>query len=98
MLEAGGSPPRLVAVPEGLKVLAPQVFPALVSCSHEHTGTLHTDTCTHTCTQHSQPGPGAHVSARAPLMYSVFTLSFILAQPGDLWDLGSPTRDGNPAH
>lgn len=39
MLEAGGSPPRLVAVPEGLKVLAPQVFPELVSCSHEHTCT-----------------------------------------------------------
>ena len=30
MLEAGGSSPRLVAVPEGLKVLAPQVFPASV--------------------------------------------------------------------
>lgn len=58
MLEAGGSFPRLVAVPEGRKVLAPQVFPAsvfwpisvLLTCS-----TLHTDTCTHVCTQRSQP-------------------------------------------
>lgn len=30
MLEAGASPPRLLAVPEGPKVLAPQVFPASV--------------------------------------------------------------------
>lgn len=100
MLEAGGLL-HAQAIPEGLKVLAPQVFPALVSCSHEHIIEAHcTRTRVHTRAHSTASQDLAHTCLHAAHHLCIpCSLSFIHFGPTRrLVGPRFPTRDGNPAH